>query len=289
MDTAQALALLRAPFPAKDIQFRIAQKRGSYWTVLAFLDARQVVERLTQVDPLFEHAHGDPVFTKIERKRKRGKDEYKHEVAQIHASVDCELTVTLEQPDGLRRLISRSDVGEEVGDEDDGKLVKTIYSDALKRAAVNFGIGSYLYNLPDFLVKDSDVEYGRIQPAGLKKLRGEYQKHIATLATNATNATPVETKPLSDADIQVMVELATASGIPVEQTRAYLQKQDASMLTPLLVRTVVKYTEAVEVDPVNELALYRWAASGDSKAIAEALHGSIDNAVRAFDAAITSE
>jgi hypothetical protein len=62
-------------------------------------------------------------------------------------SVVCTLTVHL---DG--RSVSRSDVGSPSEQPDAGDKLKAAFSDALKRAAVKFGVGRYLYYLDQFWV-----------------------------------------------------------------------------------------------------------------------------------------
>src|SRR5437763_5581531 len=46
------------------------------------------------------------------------------------------------------RWITKSDVGSPSEQPDGGDRLKAAFSDALKRAAVKFGIGRYLYRLP---------------------------------------------------------------------------------------------------------------------------------------------
>ena len=58
-------------------------------------------------------------------------------------SVMCRLRVRLGG-----RWITKSDVGSPSEQPDSGDRLKAAFSDALKRAAVKFGIGRYLYRLP---------------------------------------------------------------------------------------------------------------------------------------------
>ena len=55
----------------------------------------------------------------------------------------CRLTVTIDGDP-----VTKCDVGGESQQPDEGDRVKAAFSDALKRAAVKFGIGRYLYRLP---------------------------------------------------------------------------------------------------------------------------------------------
>ncbi|RTH01947.1 Rad52/22 double-strand break repair protein, partial [Thermus scotoductus] len=58
--------------------------------------------------------------------------------------------------------ITKEDVGE-------GDSLKAAFSDALKRAAVKFGVSRYLYSLPSQWVDLDDS--GNIHPKALKKLQ----------------------------------------------------------------------------------------------------------------------
>lgn len=157
---------LSRPFPAEVINFRVGQARGSYYTVLSYLDARMVAARISSVSEGWNINHGDLRWERIGTFRTRGSSE----VEQARVSVDALLFIP--------GLGTRSDVGEEVGDIDDIKLVKTVYSDALKRAAVHFGVGAYLYDLDMGVIPKSEVEYGRIKEGSVAKLRERYQSMI---------------------------------------------------------------------------------------------------------------
>lgn len=285
MELQEALARLRAPFPADKVQFRVGGKSRGKYSVLAYLDARQVAERIEEVDPRFRLEHGKPTThsTSAVRMRKSWVDKQSVEtpVPQIRVTVPATLAIMLP---GDKYGTDRTDVGEAVGDEDDVKIAKSAYSDAVKRAAVWFGIGRNLYDLPDFTVEESDVNYGRISASALTKLRAQYAKHIA-----AQPATPIPvTKPLSDTDTQAMIELATAAGAKEDAVRQFLTKQSVDNLEGLLVRAVRKYVLSNEIDPVNEVALYQLAANGDSASISASLAGSAGN-LRVFDAVITND
>lgn len=166
MDIHDAYAALRRPFEPAAINFRVGSKRGNVYTVLSYLDARMVAERLTEVDPFWQVQHGDVKVMRLEATRQRGG----RDVRQLRASVDCKLTLAIGD-----EFATRSDVGEEIGDEDDIKLEKTVYSDALKRAAVQFGVGAYLYDLDMGVIPAAAVEYGRINEKTVETLRQRYK------------------------------------------------------------------------------------------------------------------
>lgn len=118
---------LRAPFPAHEIKWRVgattqAKDKG---IALAYIDARCVFERL-------DHVVGVTGWeTKI------------YETPS--GRVLCELTI-----DGVTKTDGAGDTGMEAE--------KGAISDAIKRAAVQWGIGRYLYSLPTVWCK--------IKPAG---------------------------------------------------------------------------------------------------------------------------
>lgn len=131
-----AMEILKRPFPPSAISWRAgatnAKKNGgkaSKCIALAYIDARDVMERL-------DYAFGANWMC-----------EYSH----ADKKTICEISVLI---DGV--WIKRSNGA---GDSDI-EAEKGAISDAFKRAAVMFGIGRYLYNLPNTWV-DCD-EWGHI-------------------------------------------------------------------------------------------------------------------------------
>ncbi len=121
----EVLDALAAPFPLEALGVKPTASNKDKTSVLAvaYVDARAVIDRLNKVVPLWKDR-----YVVLAEPKKEG-DPY---------VVECTLTIYL-SPDG--EGISRSDVGE-------GETLKAAYSDALKRAAVKFGVGLYLYDLP---------------------------------------------------------------------------------------------------------------------------------------------
>lgn len=121
----EVLDALAAPFPLEALGVKPTASNKDRTSVLAvaYVDARAVIDRLNKVVPLWEDR-----YVVLAEPKKEG-DPY---------VVECTLTI-YPSPDG--EGISRSDVGE-------GETLKAAYSDALKRAAVKFGVGLYLYDLP---------------------------------------------------------------------------------------------------------------------------------------------
>lgn len=124
------LAKLAAPFDPNDVAWKPQAVRQNRALAVAYIDARTVAERLDQV------VAGDWTFDWEEAS---------------NGCVKGKLTI---------RGTIRCDVGEQ-GDGPQGKTLKAAVSDALKRSAVQFGVGRYLYRLPAQWV-DYDAQHKRL-------------------------------------------------------------------------------------------------------------------------------
>lgn len=113
---------LAEPFPAAEVRWKPQAIKGNRASAIAYLDARHVMDRL-------DHVVGGGNW----------QDEYK---VLDDGSVVCTLAVRV---DG--EWISKTDVGSLSAQPDAGDRLKAAFSDALKRAAVKWGIGRYLYRL----------------------------------------------------------------------------------------------------------------------------------------------
>ena len=147
--TQDILGQLRKPFPADKISFKIQTKPNDKGNslVVAYLDARDVMERLDEVvGPDWSDR-----YERIEGSR----------------GLVCYLTVC---------GVTRADVG---ADDNENEQAKSAFSDAFKRAAVKFGIGRFLYELPRM--------WAQVRPAGktfvlskgeLEKLQRQVDEHL---------------------------------------------------------------------------------------------------------------
>lgn len=115
--------LLAVPFDSEHIKAKPQVVKGNRALASFYIDARVVQERLDDV-------LGIEGWTA-------------HYVDLPGGSVRCELAVWLGN-----QWITKSDVGSPSDQPDPGDRVKAAYSDALKRAAVHFGIGRHLYRMP---------------------------------------------------------------------------------------------------------------------------------------------
>jgi hypothetical protein len=114
---------LSAPFDPAEVRFKPAIVTGNRALALAYVDARVIQDRLDAVLGVAGW-----------------QDEYE---CLPDGSVVCRLHLQL----GDSR-VTKSDVGGQSEQPDEGDRRKAAFSDALKRAAVKFGIGRYLYRLP---------------------------------------------------------------------------------------------------------------------------------------------
>ena len=123
------LSKLKEPFAINDIEWRLQQcgesKEGKIWgKCLAYITSRAVQERLDEVC---------------------GPDGWRSEIRKDGDAYLCTLSIRITHDDGSIEWISRTDGA----DATDKESVKGGISGALKRAAVQFGIGRYLYNLEE--------------------------------------------------------------------------------------------------------------------------------------------
>ncbi len=119
-DITEALA---APFSLAEIKFKPQVVKGNRAMALAYIDARMIEDRLDDVLGVAGW-----------------QDEYE---TLADGSVVCRLRLKI---DG--EWVTKMDVGSPSEQPDGGDRMKAAFSDALKRAAVKFGIGRYLYRLP---------------------------------------------------------------------------------------------------------------------------------------------
>jgi hypothetical protein len=116
---------LVAPFDAGEVKWKAqaVSKDGRTALAVAYVDARVIQDRLDEVLGVLGW-----------------QDNYK---VLPHGTVMCRLRIRLGE-----QWITKVDVGGPSEQPDDGDRTKAAFSDALKRAAVKFGIGRYLYRLP---------------------------------------------------------------------------------------------------------------------------------------------
>lgn len=114
---------LQKPFPASSVGWKPQTVKGERCLAVAYIDARDVMDRLDEV---------------------AGPDGWQDAYEFLpDGSVVCRLRVRF----AAGEWVEKADVGGESDQPDGGDRRKAAVSDALKRAAVKFGIGRYLYRL----------------------------------------------------------------------------------------------------------------------------------------------
>lgn len=122
MNANEITAALAEPFDPKDIQWKPQAVKGNRCLAIAYIDARDVQDRL---DAVLGVANWQDEYTVLP-----------------DGSVTCRLQIKI---DG--EWVCKMDVGSLSDQSDGGDRLKAAFSDALKRAAVKLGIGRYLYRL----------------------------------------------------------------------------------------------------------------------------------------------
>jgi hypothetical protein len=117
---ARALA---APFDVTEVKFKPQAVKGNRALALAYVDVRAIMDRLDNV---------------------LGVENWQDRYQPLpDNTVMCGLRLRMGD-----QWVAKSDVGGPSEQPDGGDRLKAAFSDALKRAAVKFGIGRYLYRLP---------------------------------------------------------------------------------------------------------------------------------------------
>jgi hypothetical protein len=127
-DFSQVLAALAEPFPASEVEFKpgATNREKTKALALAYVDSRPYIQRLNLVCPEWQ-------------------DEYQVTMLADRVVVLCRLTLA-----GVTRtgdgecLLSTGEVGERT----EANAVTSASAQAFKRACVKFGLGAYLYALP---------------------------------------------------------------------------------------------------------------------------------------------
>jgi hypothetical protein len=121
-DTKAIAAALSAPFPAADVKLKPQAVKNNRALAISYIDARAVMDRLDAVVGVDGWSDAYTVLPGGE--------------------VECRLSVRFGEA-----WVTKADVGGQSEQPDDGDKLKAAFSDALKRAAVKFGVGRYLYRL----------------------------------------------------------------------------------------------------------------------------------------------
>ncbi|MDB4351943.1 Rad52/Rad22 family DNA repair protein [Porticoccaceae bacterium] len=183
---------LAAPFPADQISWRPGSvtKDKSKGMALAYLNARNIMERLDEV-----------VGT--------GGWQSKHEISHDGSQCICSIGIWLlsnSDPKAYQWVWKSDGAG-----KSDIEGEKGMISDALKRAAVSWGVGRYLYNLPPQWVE-----------------LDEYKKFTRTPTLPAWALPGVPAPPMTEVDIwegkkPLILSECNRTGTNFETIRTYME------------------------------------------------------------------
>lgn len=133
---------LSVPFDPREIKFKPQMVKNNKALAIAYVDVRLIEDRLDAV---------------------LGPEKWQDEYDILpDGSVTCKLRVNLGG-----QWVTKMDVGSPSEQPDGGDRLKAAFSDALKRAAVKFGIGRYLYRLPAQWVEYDPAKKQIVRPPQL--------------------------------------------------------------------------------------------------------------------------
>lgn len=240
-------ALLRQPFTAAAVKFRPAVKKpdkNGGVRCLTYIDSRLAAERLTEVDPEWTFKYkwdaddvGDPLGSR-----------HNFPVRGI-------LTVG---------GVTREDVGQNASSLIDDKHAKSAVSDALKRSAVLFGVGSYLYALGDARVSSggywikSDGGVGGLNADGAKQLRSWYENRISEKSFIDRFGKPID---YGDVVSEAEEEKEVPDVAPAVAKKAARKKAATKPSVAITSDVIAAIGDIVERTGGNRAASEKWATS----------------------------
>lgn len=142
-EAARVRAELDKPFEPGEVKFKPGMVKNNRALALAYVDARVVQDRL------------DDVF---------GVGGWEHTYRELMGGVVCTIRAWV-----YDRWVSHEDVGSPSEQPDEGDRLKAAFSDALKRAAVHFGVGRYLYRAKNAWHDYDPVRKGFAYPLRLRE------------------------------------------------------------------------------------------------------------------------
>lgn len=164
---------LRRPFKPADVNYKIQTSSPKGVMCVAYVDARHVSERLNDVtEGRWSHVYREVI------------------VAEKIEAIECKLTLRIPYLDKDGDIFYHSESHCDVGSFDnvnrDAHGLKAVYSDALKRAAVHFGVAVALYSHPFCWINWDETDKLKLKngkPVGLTvkgqaHLRAIYRKWL---------------------------------------------------------------------------------------------------------------
>jgi hypothetical protein len=193
------MTALAAAFDQSEVKFKPGVVSGNRALAIGYVDARVIQDRLDDV---------------------LGVDGWQDDYECLaDGSVVCRLRLRLGS-----EWITKVDVGSPSEQPDGGDRLKAAFSDALKRAAVKFGIGRYLYRLPSQWVDYDPAKRKFLRspqlppepaPAGKPVRKSSPAGHGVPGPNPATQA-PASGPTITDEERQALTELLARKGKTVK-------------------------------------------------------------------------
>lgn len=218
---------LKLPFPEKDIEWRLqscGEKDGRFWgKCLAYITSRAVQDRLDEVC---------------------GPDGWQTSIRREGDAYLCTLSIRVNHEDGSVEWISRTDGA----DATDIEPVKGGISGAVKRVAVQFGIGRYLYNLTEgwAVISDKGKSNGKTKEG--KWFKWDPPALPSWALPNGTEANNTSARPVSEKDIKKAEDIKSK----LLDYEDIIPKDKWASIDEAVSKGNVKYLEAIQDWASNE-------------------------------------
>lgn len=214
MDSAELMKALQKNFSQAQVSWKPQSVKDGKALAVAFIDARDVMTRLDEVV---------------------GPGGWQSEFIPVgNNSVECRLKVKIGD-----EWIAKCDVGATSDQPDAGDKMKAAYSDALKRAAVQWGIGRSIYQLPLQWVP-ANGKYLASEPQLPKWYKDGQQSPI-----DGTKPTP---PPAPEVKVEAIVKINQEQMTKIEKLMA-IAKTD---LEKFLAHYKIKTVSELDFDTANK-------------------------------------
>lgn len=188
---------LSAPFEPREVKFKPQMVKNNKALAIAYVDVRLIEDRLDEVLGV-----------------ENWQDDYD---IQPDGSVTCKLRINLGG-----QWITKMDVGSPSEQPDGGDRLKAAFSDALKRTAVKFGIGRYLYRLPAQWVDYDPAKKQIVRPPQLPA----FAVPAAKEPDPKTTKTGPKTTRIEPAAPKAEEPAAKPTGLPADGAELHRRLQD---------------------------------------------------------------
>jgi hypothetical protein len=248
IDVQALTRALAEPFAREEVKFKPAVVSGNRALALAYVDARVIQDRLDEVlGPL------------------NWQDDYE---CLSDGSVVCRLRLRL-----VNEWVTKVDVGGPSEQPDGGDRLKAAFSDALKRAAVKFGIGRYLYRLPSQWVDYDPHKKQFAKPPSLPAFALPKQERKPAAPTRAGADQPAAQSATAAPKKTQIAGKTGSSGLPANgaELERRLQDYDAKLASQGLCErgALVKHVAAAGAKAGYPADLSTWAGPAIKFAVDE--------------------